>query len=137
MLYFSTISNLESKKFLGKIRMVFGEIDPQLYKFWKSIESSKMYVEKISRQHCYSKIFLRHLIPYTEGKWSKYFQHMVSRKKTVKIIMMLYKKIIDMVCSPDGDTNFFVIVLKEDTLVSYLFIIYQDYVLWILIDLIR
>ena len=42
------------------------------------------------------------------------------------------------VCSPAGDTNFFDIVagvLQGDTLAPYLFIICQDYVLWMLIDL--
>ena len=41
----STISNLKSRKFLGKTKKVFGEIDPQLYRFL-SAELSKDYVQK-------------------------------------------------------------------------------------------
>ena len=53
---------------------------------------------------------------------------------------MLYKDTKAMVCSPDGDTDFFDIVagvLQGDILVTYLFIIYLDYVLQTLIDLIK
>ena len=62
-------------------------------------------------------------------------------------IMMLYKNMKAMVCSPDGNTNFFDIVagiLRAFifpftfilyTLVLYLFIICQNYILWITIDL--
>ena len=45
-----------------------------------------------------------------------------------------------MICSPDGDTDFFDIVvgvLQGDTLVSFLFITCLDYLLQILIDPIR
>ena len=41
---------------------------------------------------------------------------------------------------PDGNTNFFNIVpgvLRENTLVPYMFIICLDYVLWTSIDLIK
>ena len=51
--------------------------------------------------------------------------------------MMLYKNMKAMVCSPDGDTDFFYIVtgvLQGDTFVPYSFIICLDYVL---IDLIK
>ena len=43
--------------------------------------------------------------------------------------MMLYKNMKAMICSPDGDTDFFDIVtgvLRGDTLALYLFIICQD-----------
>ena len=46
--------------------------------------------------------------------------------------MMHYKNTKAIVCSPDGDTDFFVIiagVLQRDTLASFLFIISLDYVL--------
>ena len=45
-------------------------------------------------------------------------------KETVAAIMMLYKNQKVKVCSPDGDTNYFDIVvdvLQIDTLVQYLF----------------
>ena len=57
-------------------------------------------------------------------------------KETVTTIMMLYKNLKAVVHSPD----FFDIVagvLQRDTFVPYLFIIYLDYVLWTLIDLIK
>ena len=40
MICFSTVSNLKLRKILGKIITTFVEIDPQLYRFWVSIESS-------------------------------------------------------------------------------------------------
>ena len=45
---------------------------------------------------------------------------------------MLYENTKAILCSPDGDTEFFDIVtgvLQGDTLVPYMFIIYQDYIL--------
>ena len=41
---------LKSRKFLEKIRTVLEEINPQPQRFWLSIESSKEYVQKISKQ---------------------------------------------------------------------------------------
>ena len=52
-------------------------------------------------------------------------------KETVIAIMMLYKNMKAMVCSPNSETNFFDIVievLQGDTLSLYLFIISLDYV---------
>ena len=54
--------------------------------------------------------------------------------------MMLYKNTKVKVCLPDGDTDFFNIdtgVLQGDTLASFMFIIYLDYMLWTLIDLMK
>ena len=61
-------------------------------------------------------------------------------KETVAAIIILYRNTKVKVCSPDGDTEYFDIVagiLQGDTLVSYLFIICLDYVLWTLIDKIK
>ena len=61
-------------------------------------------------------------------------------KETITAIMMLYKNMKAIVCSPGSDTNFFNIVarvLQGDTLASYLSIICLDYVLWTSIDLIK
>ena len=44
--------------------------------------------------------------------------------------MMFYKNTKVKVRSPDGDTEFFAVVLQGDTLAPYLFIICLDYVLW-------
>ena len=61
-------------------------------------------------------------------------------KETVAAIMILYKNTKVKVRSPDGDTEYFVIVagvLQGDTLAPYLFIIFLDYVLRTSIDKIR
>ena len=53
-------------------------------------------------------------------------------KETVDAIMMLYQNTRCMVCSPDGDTDFFNItagVLQGDTLAPYIFIICLEHVL--------
>ena len=53
-------------------------------------------------------------------------------KETVDAIMIMYQDTRSMVCSPDGDTDFFDIsagVLQGDTLAPYIFIICLDYVL--------
>ena len=58
-------------------------------------------------------------------------------KETVAAIMMLYKNTKVKVCSPNGDTDYFDIVvgvLPGDTLAPYLFIICLDYVLRMSID---
>ena len=61
-------------------------------------------------------------------------------KETVTVIMMLYKNTKAMVHSPNGNTDFFDIVtgiLQENTLAPFIFTIYQDYGLEMLIDLIK
>ena len=54
-------------------------------------------------------------------------------KETVNAIMMFYKNTKVMVCSSDGDTDFFDIVtriLKRDALAPYLSMICLDYIQW-------
>ena len=46
MPWFYVVSTLRLRKFLGKIRMDFKEIDPQLLRFWLFIESLKEYMQK-------------------------------------------------------------------------------------------
>ena len=61
-------------------------------------------------------------------------------KKAVAAIMILYRNTKVKVRSPDGDTDYFDIVvgvLQGDTLASYLFIICRDYVLRTSIDKIK
>ena len=58
-------------------------------------------------------------------------------QETVDAIMMLYQDTSSMVCSPDGNTEFFDIiagVLQGDTLAPYIFNICRDYVLRRAID---
>ena len=61
-------------------------------------------------------------------------------RKTIAAIMMLYKNMKVKVHSPGVDTDFYNIVagvLQGDTLAPYLFIICQDYILWMSIDLMK
>ena len=61
-------------------------------------------------------------------------------KETVTAIIMLNKNMKAIVCLSDGDTNFFDIVsgvLRGDTLVPYTFIICVDYVIQMLVNLIK
>ena len=60
-------------------------------------------------------------------------------KETVAAIMMLYKNTKVEVRSTDGDTDsdIFEGVLQGDTLAAYLFIIWLDYVLLTLIDIMK
>ena len=53
-------------------------------------------------------------------------------KENLTIIMMLYKNMKVMACSPDGDIDFCDIIgglLQRDTFATYNFIISQDYIL--------
>ena len=59
-------------------------------------------------------------------------------KETVTAIMILYKETKAMLCSPDGDMDFFDIVarvLQGDILAPFLFIIFLNYIIWMSIDL--
>ena len=54
------------------------------------------------------------------------------KRETVIAIMMLYKNVKAMLCSADGNTDLFDIVIRifqGETLASYMFIISQDYAL--------
>ena len=77
------------------------------------------------------------MIPY-RGKMAQILLAFGLHKETVSA--MLYKNTKVIVCSPDGDTNFFDIiagVLQGDTLAPCMFIIGQDYVLQMSLDLIK
>ena len=61
-------------------------------------------------------------------------------KEIVTAVMMLYRKMRAKIHSSDEDTDFFNIVvgvLQGDALAPYLFIICLDYLVWMLIDLIK
>ena len=68
----------------------------------------------------------------TSSVWSPH-------QKIVAAIMMLYKNTKVKVCSLVGDSDFFDVadVLQVDTLAPYLFLIFLDYVLRMLIDLMK
>ena len=58
---------------MGKIRMVFGEIDPQLFRFWLSIESMKECMQKKLETTILFIEFSRAF-----ERWNKYFKHLFS-----------------------------------------------------------
>ena len=62
----------EIKKFLGKIRTIFGEINLQLYKFWLSIKSFKEQVQKKSWDNTIVCRFLQGIWFQTKERPSKY-----------------------------------------------------------------
>ena len=117
--------------------MASEEIDPQPHKYWPSVESLIVYGEKTDKRHYYLLTLPRSSIPFTEERWNKSYG---LPKETVAAITILYRNTKVKVRSPDGDTEYFDIVvgvLQGDTLAPYHFIICLDYVLRTLIDKIR
>ena len=117
MLCFSTIFNLKSRKFLGKIRTVFGEINPQLHRFdyllnhwgskYKNLEATQLFID-----------FTKAFDSIHRGKMKQILLAYGVPKETATVIMMLYKNTKAIVCSLNGDTDFFNIVtgvLQGDT----------------------
>ena len=97
-----------------------------------------MYVQKTSRLHNYSSTSPRHLTPYAEME--KILSPYDLPKETFAAIMMLYKNTKIKVRSADWSTgNLHVVigVLQGNTLASFLFIIWLDYVLRTSIDLMK
>ena len=103
-----------------KLRMFFREIDPKFLRIWLSIESSKEFMPKISRQPTqqfinFSKAF--HFI-HREMMVQILLANGVS-KESVTAIMMLYKDMEGMVHSLHSDNDFFVtITLTRSQLTS-------------------
>ena len=139
MLCYLTTSNLKLRKFFGRIKMVFREIDPQHHRFnnsnllegvcAKSLKATLLFVDffkafdSIHRRKI-EQILLAYGLP----------------KETIATIMMLFKNMKVKVFSLNGDTEFFDIVtgvLQGDTLALYQFIICQDYILQTSIDLMK
>ena len=69
------------EKILRKNQNTFREIDPRHHKLLLSVEFLKMYVQKALKQQYDLSTSPRHLTPYTEGRWSKYFSPTDSPKK--------------------------------------------------------
>ena len=85
------------------------------------------------RQHYFLLITPKHSIPYTEERWKSLQKNCYHDNDALQ-----NHKSNDHL--PDGDTDFFDIVagvLQEDMLALYLFIICQDYLLQMSIDLIK
>ena len=95
---------LKVRKFWGKIRTAFGEIDSQLLKFWLLVESSKEYAQKMSRQHFCLLIFPRYLIPSTEQMVEQISLAYDPLKETVTVVKLFYIDTKAMVRSPNGNS---------------------------------
>ena len=119
MLCFSTVSNLILRKFFEKIKIGFQRN--------KSTTSQTLTIKEVCAKNIKATLlFINFSLAFdsTLKKWNKYYLYIFSPKK-LTALMMLYSKA--MVCSHDGDADFFNIaarVLQGDTLASYLLIIY-------------
>ena len=126
MLYISIISNLKLRKFSGKIRTAFGRnhfSTSQVLTICKIIKGIQAKNFKVTLQFI---DFSKALDFIHKGKMGQQLLTHNFSKETVTIIMMLYKNQKVMVCSPDGNTDFFDIVpgvLQEYILAPYLFIL--------------
>ena len=106
-----------------KKKMAFGEIDPQRYKFWLSVEFLKVYVQKTYRQQ-----YWLHTQRKDETNTIRLQPTQRNRRRHNDAIYKHKSKSL----LPDGDTDYFDIVAgvsQGDTLAPYLFIICLDYVL--------
>ena len=137
--YFSIVSNWKSRKFFRKSRTIFWEMDPQPHRFLQSIKLSKVTCKK-SQGNTTIHRFLQSIQFHTKKKDGANTISLWLPKETVTALIMLYKKMKAVVCSPDGNTKFFNIVtevLQRDILAPYIFIICLNYVLHMSINLIK
>ena len=100
-LFFNCIQP-EIKKVLGKNQNGFWRNCTATSQILTICQIIKGVQQRILRQHDCLQISLRHLFSYIKNK---YFLHMVS-PPNVTVIMMFYKIMKEMVCTPDTDTNF-------------------------------
>ena len=117
--------------------MALGEIDPRHHKFL----TIRRFLEGVRAKNLAATIlfvdFSKAFGSIHRGKMEQILLAYGLPKESVVTIMMLYKNTKVKVRSLDGDTDYFDIVagvLQGNTLVSYLFIICQDYVLRTSID---
>ena len=123
MICFSIVSNLKLRKFLGKNQNGF----------WKPSTTSQIWTICQIIEGVRAKYFMATLLFVDFSKasdfihWGKMEQMLLAYvlpKETITAIM-LCKNMKAMVCSPDSDTNFFIIltrVLQGDILVPYIYI---------------
>ena len=131
MLCFAVVSNLKWRKFKGKIKMVFGENNPQPQdsnyplNHWRSLCKKSQGNTIVCR---FAKVF----DSIHRGKMEQILQVYGLPKEIVTAIIMLYRNMKVKAHSLDGDTDFFNIiagVLQGDILAPYLFIICLDSIL--------
>ena len=89
----------KSRKYLGKIRTAFKGIALQSHRVWQSVKLSKKYEQRIIRQHSHLQISPRHSIQYG-GKMEQILFAYGLPKEIVTAIMMLYKYMKAIICSP-------------------------------------
>ena len=119
--------------------MASEEIDLWPHKYWLSVESLKMYGKKNLQVTLLFVDFTKTFDSIHRGKMEQILLAYGLPKETVAEITILYRNTKVKVRSPDGDTEYFNIVVgvQGDTLAPYLVIICLDYVLRTLIDKIR
>ena len=111
---------MKTRKFLRKIRMVFGEIDQQHHKFWLSVKLSMEYVQKNLEAKLLFIAFSKAFDSMHKGKMEQILQAYCLPKESFTAILILYKYIKAMVHSSNGDTTFpeiFAGILQRNTLV--------------------
>ena len=72
---------LEIREILKKQQNSFWRNHSIAYTFWQSVKSSNEYKQRTPGQHYSLWISPKHLIPYTEKRWSKYYLHIFFPKK--------------------------------------------------------
>ena len=121
--------------------MASEEIDQWPNKYWVSIESLKAYGGKKKLQATILFVdFTSAFDSIHRGKMEQILIAYGIPKEAVAAITILNRNTKVKVCSPDGDTDYFDIVVgvpQRDTLAPYVFIICPDYVLRTSIDKIR
>ena len=127
---FLIISNLKSRKFSGKIIHRFWKLHQIIKGIWAKDLNTIILFADLSKASDSIEREKMDQIQLTLGL----------HKETVTAIMMFYKNTKAIVCSPDGDPDFFNIiagVLLGYIFALYLFILCVDYGLQKLIDLIK
>ena len=120
--------------------MASEEIDPRPHKYWPSVESLKAYGQKKPTGDITIVDFTKAFDSIHREKMEQILPAYVQPKETVAAITILYRNTKVKVRSPNGDTEYFVIVagvLQGVTLAPYIFIICLEYVLRTSIDKIR
>ena len=107
---YNTASNPRLKTFLGRTKIVSGEIDLRPHKYWLSVEFSKGYGQKNQQATILFVDFTKAFDSIHRGKMEQILLEYGLPKETVATIIILYRNTKVKVRSPDGDTDYFDIV---------------------------
>ena len=114
------------RKYLGRTKMAFGEINPRHHKFWSSVKFLKVFMQKNLEETLLCVEFSKAFDSKHRGKMEQILLAYDFPKEIIAAIMMLYKNMKVKVCSLDRNTDYSNIeagVLQGHTLASCLFII--------------